>query len=108
MNIKIKNYDWKIVEVEKDESDFQNGKGELILYGQSIYEEQKVKIYKHLTMSRKRETLIHELTHVFFDVYLASYHIKNAFDEEDICCFMASYSEEILKIVDEYFKESSR
>lgn len=103
MKVKIKDYEYEIVEVEKEEKDFTNKDGELQLYGQTHYVEQKIRLYKHLNSTRKRDTLIHELTHAFCDVYLASQHIKDKFDEEDICCFMASYSEDILKIVDKYF-----
>lgn len=107
MKVKIKEYEYEIVEVDKDEKDFTNENGDLQLYGQTIYDEQKIKIYKHLNPTRKMITLIHELTHAFHDVYLASQHIKDKFDEEDICCFVASYSEDILKIVDKYFGGSN-
>ena len=107
MKVKIKDYEYEIKEVDENEKDFFNENNELRLYGQTIYEEQVIKIYKHLNIKRKRDTLIHELTHAFHDVYLSSQHIKDKFDEEDICYFMASYSEDILKIVNEYFKEVS-
>lgn len=103
--IKIKNYEYEIKEVEKEEKGFKTEDNDLRLYGQTNYEEQVIKIYKNLPYQRKRDTLIHELTHAFHDVYLASQHVKDKFDEEDICCFMASYSEDILNIVNEYFKE---
>ena len=85
-------------------SNFYNSDNELRIYGQTDYEKQLIRIYKDLSYQRKRDTLIHELTHAFHDVYLASQHIKDKFVEEDVCCFMASYSEDILKIVNEYFK----
>ena len=103
MKVKIKDYDYSIVEVDDTDTDFVRDNN-LALYGQTIYEKQLIKIYKDLPVRRKRETLIHELTHAFYDVYLASYHIKDTFNEEDICCFMATYSEDILKIVNYYFK----
>lgn len=103
MKIKIKDYEYEIKEVDITEKDFQTDDGDVRLYGQTIYQEQVIKLYKDLPYQRKRNTLIHELTHAFHDVYLSSQHIKDKFDEEDICCFMASYSEDILKIVDKYF-----
>lgn len=103
MRVKIKDYEFDIVEVDDTDIDFIRDDN-LALYGQTIYEKQLIKIYKNLSARRKRETLIHELTHAFYDVYLASYHIKDTFNEEDICCFMATYSEDILKIVNDYFK----
>lgn len=104
MKFKIKNYEYEIKEVDDTEKDFFTNNNELRIYGQTDYEKQLIRIYKDLPYQRKRDTLIHELTHAFHDVYLASQHIKDKFDEEDICCFMASYGESILKIVEDYFK----
>lgn len=102
MKIKIKDYEFNIIEVDKTDKDFVRN-DDLMLYGQTVYENQTIKVYKNLPYIRKRQTLIHELTHAFMDVYLASYHLKDKFDEEDICCFMGTYSEDILKIVNDYF-----
>lgn len=104
MKIKIKNYDYEIIEVDDTDKDFMEN-GDIKLFGQTIYSKQLIKLYRDLPFPRKRETLIHELTHAFYDVYLSSYHIKDKFDEEDIACFMATYSEDILKIVNDYFKK---
>lgn len=103
MKVKIKEYEYTIVEVDNSDKEFFKD-GELRLYGQTIYEKQLIKIYNDIPPTRKRQTLIHELTHAFYDVYLGSYHIKDKFDEEDICQFMATYSEDILEIVNKYFK----
>lgn len=105
MFIKIKNYQYEIIEVDNTDKDFYVD-NDLKLYGQMNYENQVIKLYKNLSYARKRETLIHELTHAFFDVYLGSYHIKDKFDEEDICHFMGAYAEKILKIVDKYFEST--
>lgn len=103
MKVKIKDYEYTIIEVDDKDTDFVKDNN-LELYGQTIFEKQLIKIYKDLPPIRKRQTLIHELTHAFYDVYLASYHIKDKFDEEDIACFMGTYSEDILKIANNYFK----
>lgn len=102
MKVKIKDYEYTIIEVDNTDSDFLKD-GVLKYYGLTEYEKQLIRIYKDLTPIRKRQTLIHELTHAFLDIYLASDHVKDRFNEEDICCFMATYSEDILKIVNEYF-----
>ena len=104
MKVKIKNYEYEIIEIENDEDFFENG--QLKLYGDTNSITQKIRIYKHLTHSRKKETVIHELTHAFHDTYLASFHIKDKFDEEDVCCFLASYGEEIINIANKYFEKS--
>lgn len=103
MKIRIKDFEFEIIEVEDNDENFVKN-GNLVLYGQTNFIEQKIKIYKNLTDVRKRKTLIHELTHAFCDVYLQSQHVKDRFNEEDICCFMASYSEDIIRIVDDYLK----
>ena len=103
MKFKIKNYEYEIKEVDDTEKDFFTSDNELKIYGQTDYVKQLIRIYKDLPCQRKKDTLIHELTHAFHDVYLAGQHIKDKFDEEDICCFIASYGEDILKIVEDYF-----
>ena len=103
MKVKIKDYIYEIIEVDDTDTDFYKD-GDLMLYGQTTYLTQTIKIYKNLPIERKRETLIHELTHAFHDAYLTSFHLKDKFDEEDVCCFMSSYGEDIIKIVKDYFK----
>lgn len=103
MEVKIKDYTYRILEVDDSDKEFVNDDG-LVLYGITHCTSQTIKVYKDLTPIRKRQTLIHELTHAFMDVYLSSQHIKDMFDEEDIACFMATYSEDIIKIVNNYFK----
>ena len=102
MKIKIKDYEYTIIEGDNTDNDLCKA-GELKYYGRTLYLEQIIKIYKDLSPIRKRETLIHELTHAFLDVYLANDCLKDKFNGEDICCFMGTYSEDILRIVNEYF-----
>lgn len=102
MKVKIKDYEYEIIEVDETDGDFYKN-GVLKLYGQAKYDKQIIKIYKDLSPIRKRQTLIHELTHVFLDVYLAGQSLTNKYNEEDLCCFMGTYSEDILRIVNEYF-----
>lgn len=97
---KINNTTWKISLARKkeDNEDFYDENGVLCLFGQTNFVTQEIFISNEVTDERKMLTIIHELTHAFHDVYLASQHIKEKFDEEDICCFMASYSQEILDL----------
>lgn len=104
MKVKIKDYEYKIIEVDNSDGDFYKN-GDLKLYGHIRYVEQIIKIYKDLSPIRKRQALIHELTHAFLDVYLAGQSLTNKYNEEGVCCFMGTYSEDILRIVNEYFKE---
>ena len=104
MKVKIKDYEYEIIEVDNTDGAFYKD-GDLKLYGQILYEGQIIKIYKDLSPIRKRQALIHELTHAFLDVYLQGQSLTNKYNEEDVCCFIATYSEDILCIVNEYFKE---
>lgn len=65
MKVKIKDYEYTIVEVDDNDANFIKD-NELVLYGQTLYTKQLIKIYKDLSPKRKRETLIHELTHAFY------------------------------------------
>lgn len=104
MTVKIKDYEYTIVEVDETDEDFYKD-GELKLYGRVLYVEQIIKIYKHLSHVRKRQALIHELTHAFLDTYLAGQSLTDSYNEEDLCCFMGTYSEDILRIVNDYFNQ---
>ena len=108
MKIKIRDYEYNIYEVDRNEENFVHEDGSLRLYGETDYTKQTIKILKELNYTRKRQTLIHELVHAFHDVYLASAHVKDKYDEEDICCFFATYGDEILKIVENYFKNKKQ
>ena len=104
MKVKIKDYEYEIIECDKTDSDIYNS-GEVKYYGRTFYMSQVIKIYKYLSPIRKRQTLIHELTHAFLDVYLAGQSLTGKYNEEDVCCFMGTYSEDILRIVNEYFNK---
>lgn len=105
MNIKIGNCNYKIEETkDKFNETFWNRKtNELKLYGQCDAVHGIITIWADLPEDRKRRTLVHELTHAFLYVYWESYTVKDMYDNEDVCCFMETFGEEILKIVNEYF-----
>lgn len=107
MKVKIKKHQYKIIECGKDDELFYKD-NELLRYGQCDYVNQTIKIFKDSPYPRKRETLIHELTHAFLNSYLESFQIKDKYDQEDICCFVSSYSEEIIEITNKYFKKKEK
>lgn len=100
LTVKINNLTYTISQVDdKDNKDFYDKENDCLkLFGQTNYVEQTIKIWKFLTTERQRKTIIHELVHAFHDAYLGSQHVKDKFDEEDICCFVESYIEEILEL----------
>lgn len=102
--IKIKDFNWTIWETnnEFNENLYSQEEGRLVNYGITDYENQEITIWSDLPYERKRNTLIHELVHAFIDVYWQG-HSKE-FNEEEVCCFFGSYGDDILKIVNSYFK----
>jgi Zn-dependent peptidase ImmA (M78 family) len=101
--IKIKDFTWKIYETENEFCDllYNYEEQRLVNYGITDYENQEITIWGKLPPERKRNTLIHELTHAFIDVYWQG-HDKD-YNEEEVCCFFGTYGEDILKVVNNYF-----
>lgn len=103
MKVKIKDLEYVIVE----ETDGDNVFCDKIIDGQSKmrlgstdYQKQKIYLHEHMTRTRKRKVLAHELTHAFVEAYG---FYQESFDEEQLCEFMANYSKEINEICDNYF-----
>ena len=109
MKVRIKDYEYKITETnDKTDTEFWNKeRGELILFGSCNNVSCEIKIWKDVSETQKRKTLVHELTHAFLFVYWGSYNLKEKYDNEDMCCFVETYAEDILKITNEYFLEKS-
>ena len=92
MKIKIKDLEYVIVEETDGDNVFcdkiTDGQSQMRL-GLCDFVNQKICLHEHMTRTRKRKVLAHELTH--------------AFDEEQLCEFIANYSKEINEICDHYF-----
>lgn len=72
MKVKIKDLEYVIVE----ETDGDNVFCDKIIDGQSKmrlgstdYQKQKIYLHEHMTRTRKRKVLAHELTHAFVEAY---------------------------------------
>lgn len=107
MKIKIGNCDYEIIETKDkyNETFWNKETNELKLYGQCDAVNGIITIWNDMPYDRKRRTLTHEITHAFLNVYWESFNIKEKYDNEDMCCFMETFAEDILKIVNEYFLE---
>lgn len=107
MKVKINNLEYVIVEESDGDNVFNDkeidGKPHQMRLGLTCYVEQKIYIYQHMTRSRKRETLAHELTHAFVEAYG---FYNSEFSEEQLCEFMAKYSKDINDICDQYFESN--
>ena len=103
MKITINDLEFEIIEVEKDSKEFKDEKIEGLL---GLYNpiEQKIFIRSDLNPVRKRKVLIHELTHLFIDMYG---FVGCQFTEEMLCSFIESYSTKINYIASKYVEQLS-
>ena len=94
MKVRIKNYENEIGEVDYiGDSTGIVGNTDNRLY--------KISLIKDLDYTLKRKTLIHELVHAFINSYgFNDYDFK----EENVCYFFETYGDDILKIIEDYFK----
>ena len=101
MKVKVKNYDYEIIEVE---SNNQNLIGDDNNYHWGIcdYKQRKIFLMNDLDLKNKRNVLIHEVSHAFIEAYG---FLQVKLNDEIMSDFIASYSEDILKIVNDYFME---
>lgn len=98
MNLEINGNEWKIVEVnEKDEKLKINDKE---CWGTCMYEEQTIYICQEMRLSKKKQTLMHELSHAFLYEYLLKF--QENFDNEELCEFVAKYSQRIGNLANKY------
>ena len=113
-NFKINNRNWIIEEKSQEEiKTFQNerraNENENIksiiprYYGVTYVDIQKIYIDKDLPNDRKKQVLVHELTHCFIAEYIT--HSEKQYDEEDIADINSNAFYVIKEIMDNYFKE---
>lgn len=85
MKIRIRDYIWTIAETNDKTNENFWGDDRLLQYGECDYVTQTITIWKDISLARKYETMIHELTHAFIDVYWDNR--KDNYNEEDMCKF---------------------
>ena len=107
MKFKIRDYELEIIEVDETNNEFYDSdKNQLKLYGNFKEDKQTINLFTNLSFERKRETLMHELAHAYMNIYYPTFFLKNSkIDDEFVCYFLATWSEEIIEITDRYFKE---
>ena len=99
MNTKINNLTWTIREVETRSAELiVNGSQ---CFGVCKHYTQEIMIDETLKPDAKLQVLKHELTHAFIRCHLLDY--QEHYTEEDMCEFVALYSEQINNIAKEYF-----
>lgn len=105
MKFKIDNVKWEIVECDtKELSNRFQGEEHEFLYGFCSYTENKIYLNNTLCLDRKKNTLIHELTHCWTMSH--GWGFGNPLDREDVCNIVACSNYFINDIVGKYFKRS--
>lgn len=101
MKIKINRIPWTINITANgfDEHLYIHNKG--YATGSCSYQTSEIWILKQNSLIKTTQTLRHELTHAFLSSYLLK--TKETYDEEELCEFVAIYSNEINKITEKYF-----
>lgn len=113
-NFKMNNRNWTIEEKSQEEiKKYQNERRanedenvksiDMRYYGITFVDIQKIYIDEDLLPDRKKQVLIHELTHCYIAEYIT--HSENQYSEEDIADINSNSFEIIKDIVDSYFKE---
>mgnify|MGYP003470178311 CR=1 FL=1 len=111
MKFKMNNREWYIEEVDiktirkeynKDLSDNSKVNEDYFFYGLTTLSKQRVLLNKDIHIERKKQTLYHELMHVYIWNYLSN---QFEYNEEQLCDISANSHDIIHKIVEDYFKE---
>ena len=76
------------------EIDFEED-GEVKMLGHCDYVRQLIRIYGGLSDEKIEYVVRHELTHAYLDAYMSSFRIKDTYNEEDVCCVLATFGKEI-------------
>ena len=95
MKFKINNNIWNIKEVEKNLMELEDALGE------TDYLKQEIRIWKDCKC--KRNTLKHELCHVWLWEYSHVQNDENKFHFEQVCQIVANSNSFINDIVEKYF-----
>lgn len=98
MKFKINNNQWKIKEVPRNLMEIENALAE------TDYMKQEIRMWKDCKC--KKNTLKHELCHVWLWEYS---HVQNEDDKyhfEQVCQIVANSNDFINKIIDKYFEKA--
>ena len=90
MKFKMNNQEWEIKEINQEEfnDNLDHTKEEGYFFGQSHFNTQEIWIDKSLKREKKRNTLYHELMHVYLKTYVTNGDCS--YDEEAMCDISAN------------------
>ena len=99
-NVVINTLIFEVIEVDDIGETKEGG----VILGHTDYIKQTISLLKSLSNEQKINTLRHELTHA----YLWAFGFSSMYEEvslEVVCDFVGIYSEDIVRIANEYMKE---
>lgn len=104
MKIKMNNFTWIIKYATADEvkAVFNDSNPDSYYFGSTTLSRQEVLINKEATKEKQKETLYHELMHVYLYSYIGD--SLQSFNEEDLSCISAKSHDLIHKICNDFFE----
>lgn len=103
VKITIKNLTYEVLLVSPKHEDLQTDEVNRIILGRAMNLEQRILIRKDLSPNRMLNVLIHEITHVFIDLY--GYSEMGTWNEEQLCSFNEAFASDIVSLANEVFKK---
>lgn len=98
MKFTVNGFEYEIEEVDKNNDNLKMDDG--YHWGICDYEKRKIFIWKDLSFSNKKQTLLHEVTHAFIE---ANGFIQVRLTDEIVSDFVAAYISDIQKVVNNFF-----
>lgn len=103
MKITINNQEFEIIEQGDGDNVYVNNPDKEIVIGLTNCLSNTIYLHKDLPPQKKKQTLIHELTHAY--IYACGFSTENYFDHELVCEFISNYARDIIRTADEYFRK---
>lgn len=98
---RIKETEQTACDIKETEEAIKNG----VYFGASHHYSCIIFLDKELPITRKRKTLMHELTHCYISEHIT--HDDKSFDEEMVADIVANSHDFIESVIDKYFKKYS-
>lgn len=108
MKLTINNQSFEIIEQGDGDNVYLNSPNDddKMRIGLTDFLNNTIYIHKDLpTLEKKKQTLIHELTHAYILAY--GFSTEEFFNHELVCEFLSIYAREIIRTADEYFRKTS-
>ena len=105
MELTINNQPFEIIEQGDGENVYLNGSDGEICIGLTNCLKNIIYLHKDLPPQKKKQTLIHELTHAY--IYAYGFSTVEHFNHELVCEFVEAYARAIIRAADEYFRKTN-